>query len=112
VPANYFKNDDPKKRVIVKWSGHANLFFANWLNFVYQETPYDLTDLARIKWGPGAGAEPGAGDGAEPGAGAEPGIGSGDGPPSAPGAGPGDALGSGPPSAPGAAPTPEDPGDR
>ena len=49
VPANYFKNNDPKKRVIVKWSGHANLFFSNWLNFVYQETPYDLTDLARIK---------------------------------------------------------------
>ncbi|MDR1953526.1 MAG: homoserine O-succinyltransferase [Clostridiales Family XIII bacterium] len=45
VPVNYFKNDDPSKRVVVKWSGHGNLFFANWLNFVYQETPYDLNDL-------------------------------------------------------------------
>jgi homoserine O-succinyltransferase len=45
VPANYFKDDDPKKWVVMKWSGHANLFFANWLNFVYQETPYDLKEL-------------------------------------------------------------------
>lgn len=45
VPANYFENDDPKKKIIVKWSGHANLFFANWLNYVYQETPYDLQEL-------------------------------------------------------------------
>jgi len=45
VPINYFENDDPKKKIIVKWSGHANLFFANWLNYVYQETPYDLSEL-------------------------------------------------------------------
>jgi len=49
VPKNYFKDDDPSKRVIVKWSGHANLFFMNWLNFVYQETPYDLSDIVKIK---------------------------------------------------------------
>ena len=48
-PKNYFKNDDPKKRVIVKWSGHANLFFSNWLNFVYQGTPYNLEDLGSLK---------------------------------------------------------------
>ena len=46
VPKNYFKDDDPKKRVVVRWSGHANLFFSNWLNFVYQETPYDLAGLS------------------------------------------------------------------
>jgi len=48
VPVNYFKDDNPKKRIIVKWSGHANLFFANWLNFVYQDTPYDLDELERM----------------------------------------------------------------
>ncbi|MDR3365097.1 MAG: homoserine O-succinyltransferase [Clostridiales Family XIII bacterium] len=52
VPANYFKNDDPKRRVVVRWSGHANLFFSNWLNFVYQETPYNLGDLDSLKWRP------------------------------------------------------------
>ena len=45
IPQNYYKDDDPSKRVVVKWSGHGNLFFANWLNYVYQETPYDLNDL-------------------------------------------------------------------
>ncbi|MDR0875606.1 MAG: homoserine O-succinyltransferase [Clostridiales Family XIII bacterium] len=50
IPVNYFKDDDPAKRVTVRWSGHANLFFSNWLNFVYQETPYDLNDLGALKW--------------------------------------------------------------
>lgn len=50
VPLNYFKDDDPAKPVEVRWTGHANLFFANWLNFVYQETPFDLNELAQMKW--------------------------------------------------------------
>ncbi|HHX13780.1 MAG TPA: homoserine O-succinyltransferase [Clostridiales bacterium] len=45
VPVNYFENDDPNGKVLVRWRGHANLFFANWLNYVYQETPYDLSQL-------------------------------------------------------------------
>ncbi|MDR1135279.1 MAG: homoserine O-succinyltransferase [Clostridiales Family XIII bacterium] len=49
VPANYFVNDDPSKNVVVKWSGHGNLLFANWLNFIYQETPYDLEELEEMQ---------------------------------------------------------------
>ena len=46
VPKNYFQNDDPEKPPIVKWRGHANLLYANWLNYyVYQETPFDLNKL-------------------------------------------------------------------
>ncbi|QHI72554.1 homoserine O-acetyltransferase MetA [Aminipila terrae] len=46
VPKNYFKEDQPGKDVIVRWRGHASMLFANWLNYyVYQETPYDLTQL-------------------------------------------------------------------
>lgn len=48
VPKNYYKDDDPTKNVIVKWRGHGNLFFANWLNYVYQETPYDLDTLEKL----------------------------------------------------------------
>jgi homoserine O-succinyltransferase len=48
VPANYFENDDPAGRIVVNWSCHGNLFFANWLNLVYQETPYDLAELDRM----------------------------------------------------------------
>ena len=43
VPENYFPDDDDTKDPIVRWRGHANLLFSNWLNyFVYQTTPYDI----------------------------------------------------------------------
>ena len=49
-PRHYFPGDDPGKRPIVRWRGHANLLFANWLNyFVYQETPYNLDELSTRK---------------------------------------------------------------
>ncbi|NLY74843.1 MAG: homoserine O-succinyltransferase [Firmicutes bacterium] len=45
-PRNYFPGDDPSKAPLVNWRAHANLLFANWLNYyVYQETPYDLAEL-------------------------------------------------------------------
>jgi len=46
VPENYFPNDDDTKEPVVNWRGHANLLFSNWLNyFVYQTTPYDITEI-------------------------------------------------------------------
>jgi homoserine O-succinyltransferase len=46
VPKNYFAGDDPAALPVVTWRGHANLLFSNWLNYyVYQETPFDLSDL-------------------------------------------------------------------
>jgi len=42
VPKNYYPDDDPAKAPVVRWRAHANLFFDNWLNYVYQETPYNL----------------------------------------------------------------------
>lgn len=46
VPRHYFPGDDPGRDPLVLWRGHANLLYANWLNYyVYQQTPYDLTDL-------------------------------------------------------------------
>ena len=46
IPRNYFPGDDPAREPLVRWRGHANLLFANWLNyFVYQEAPYDLRPL-------------------------------------------------------------------
>ena len=46
VPANYYPGDDPELEPLVLWRSHANLLFANWLNYyVYQETPYDLGEL-------------------------------------------------------------------
>ncbi len=46
VPKNYFPNDDPTKKPLVRWRSHANLLFSNWLNyFVYQITPYDIDSI-------------------------------------------------------------------
>jgi homoserine O-succinyltransferase len=45
LPKNYYPDNDSSKPPIVRWRAHANLFFDNWLNYVYQETPYDLNLL-------------------------------------------------------------------
>lgn len=43
VPVNYYPNDDDTKPPMVRWRGHGNLLYSNWLNyFVYQTTPYDI----------------------------------------------------------------------
>lgn len=48
VPAHYYPDDDPTREPMIRWRGHANLLFSNWLNYyVYQETPYDLEKLSR-----------------------------------------------------------------
>ena len=46
VPRNYYPNDDPNQEPIVRWRGHANLLYSNWLNYyVYQVTPYDVSQI-------------------------------------------------------------------
>lgn len=46
LPQNYYRDNDPTKEPLVRWRGHANLLFSNWLNyFVYQETPYNIEDI-------------------------------------------------------------------
>ncbi len=46
LPENYYPDDDPDKRPLVRWRSSAYLLFANWLNYyVYQETPYELEAL-------------------------------------------------------------------
>jgi homoserine O-succinyltransferase len=46
IPQNYYTDNNPENEPMVKWRGHANLLFANWLNYyVYQSTPFNLNDL-------------------------------------------------------------------
>ena len=47
IPKNYYPNDDPTKPPYVKWRSHANLLFKNWINIIYQETPYDIEKIGR-----------------------------------------------------------------
>ena len=46
VPLNYYRNDNPQNGPLVTWRAHANLFYANWINYyVYQETPYNIDEI-------------------------------------------------------------------
>ena len=47
VPYNYYTNDDDTKTPQNTWRGVAYLFYHNWINQVYQLTPYDLKELAK-----------------------------------------------------------------
>ena len=46
LPKNYYEDDNPAKKPIVRWRAHANLLFSNWLNYyVYQKTPFDINQI-------------------------------------------------------------------
>ena len=50
VPKNYYPDDDPTKEPLFRWRAHAHLLYENWLNYyVYQNTPYDLGEIQRVK---------------------------------------------------------------
>lgn len=46
IPVNYYKNNNPLLRPVMRWRAHSTLLFVNWLNYcVYQITPYDLNEI-------------------------------------------------------------------
>ena len=45
VPANYYPDDDPARPPLNRWRSHAHLLYGNWINEIYQTTPYDLRQL-------------------------------------------------------------------
>jgi homoserine O-succinyltransferase len=49
-PVNYYREGDPAQGPVVRWRGHANLLYTNWLNYyVYQETPFRIDDIKLLK---------------------------------------------------------------
>jgi len=47
-PINYFPDNNPDNEPEMRWRSHANLLYANWLNYlVYQNTPFNLDNLSR-----------------------------------------------------------------
>lgn len=48
-PYNYFPNDDPKLEPLFSWRAHANLLWRNWINWVYETTPYNLSDIPHLR---------------------------------------------------------------
>lgn len=47
VPANYYPDDDPSKRPLNRWRSHAHLLYGNWVNEIYQATPYDIMEIGK-----------------------------------------------------------------
>ncbi|ARJ70202.1 homoserine O-succinyltransferase [Paracoccus contaminans] len=47
VPANYFPEDDPARPPANRWRSHAHLLYGNWINEIYQTTPFELNDIGR-----------------------------------------------------------------
>ena len=47
LPQNYFPNDDPALPPINNWRPFAFLLMANWINDLYQATPFDLSSITK-----------------------------------------------------------------
>ncbi len=47
VPVNYYPGDDPARTPTNRWRSHAHLLYGNWINEIYQSTPYDLAQIGR-----------------------------------------------------------------
>lgn len=47
LPANYFPDDDPSRPPENRWRSHGQLLYGNWINEIYQTTPYDLAEIGR-----------------------------------------------------------------
>lgn len=47
VPQNYYPDDDPAKPPLNRWRSHAHLLYGNWINEIYQSTPYEIQDIGR-----------------------------------------------------------------
>ena len=47
MPEHYFPKDDPTKKPISRWRSSAHLLFGNWLNMIYQATPYDINQIGQ-----------------------------------------------------------------
>ncbi|RAP42782.1 homoserine O-succinyltransferase [Rhodovulum viride] len=41
VPQNYYPGDDPALPPQNRWRSHAHLLYGNWINQIYQTTPFD-----------------------------------------------------------------------
>ena len=45
VPMNYYPDDDPSRQPLNRWRSHAHLLYGNWVNEIYQTTPFELNAI-------------------------------------------------------------------
>lgn len=47
LPKYYFPSDDPSHPPVNRWRSHAHLLFSNWINEIYQSTPFDINTIGQ-----------------------------------------------------------------
>jgi len=47
VPMNYYYDDDPARAPLNRWRSHAHLLYGNWINEIYQSTPFEVASIGR-----------------------------------------------------------------
>ncbi len=47
VPGHYYPGDDPTKPPRNRWRSHAHLLYGNWINEIYQGTPFEIDEIGR-----------------------------------------------------------------
>ncbi|MEV8466701.1 homoserine O-succinyltransferase [Fluviibacterium sp. DFM31] len=47
VPGHYYPDNDPSRTPLNRWRSHAHLLYGNWINEIYQQTPFDLDEIGR-----------------------------------------------------------------
>jgi homoserine O-succinyltransferase len=48
LPKNYFPGDNPQAQPRNSWRSHAHLLFGNWIDQIYQTTPFDVRDIGLV----------------------------------------------------------------
>jgi homoserine O-succinyltransferase len=47
LPHNYFPGDDPAQAPLNRWRPHGHLFMSNWINEIYQTTPFEIEKIGQ-----------------------------------------------------------------
>ena len=47
IPVNYFPDDDPAQPPLNRWRSHAHLLYGNWINEIYQTTPFEMDQIGQ-----------------------------------------------------------------
>jgi homoserine O-succinyltransferase len=45
IPKNYYPGDNPKAKPDNRWRSHGHLLYGNWINSIYQSTPYNMEKI-------------------------------------------------------------------
>ncbi len=45
LPINYFPHNDSRRQPINRWRSHGHLLYGNWINEIYQHTPFEVSKI-------------------------------------------------------------------